>query len=132
MSSFRQQTTEMNDQQCLEDALKQLGHKPSVAADKQKVRGHYNESRKAEIVLKKEDLNEGGDVGFEKGKDGNFSIVTDTYVMKNGFNLANFTKQVKLKYAEVKIRRQASKAGLTFVRKVDTGNGAYKMQFVKA
>jgi hypothetical protein len=132
MSSFRSQTTDINDQKCLEDALKTLGFKPSVSTEKQQVRGHYDESRKAEIVLKKEDLKEGGDVGFEKGKDGNFSIVTDTYVMRNGFNLEKFTKQVKQAYAEKKIRKQASLAGLTFVKKIDNPAGGFKMQFVQA
>jgi Protein of unknown function (DUF1257) len=132
MSSFRQQETTMNDQRCLEDTLKGMGYKPSVSAEKQNVRGHYNESRKAEIVLKKEDLKEGGDVGFEKGKDGNFSIVTDTYVMRNGFNLEKFTKEVKMKYAETKIRKFAAANGLTFLKKIDNGAGGYKMQFVKA
>lgn len=132
MSSFRSQQTEINDVKCLEDTLKGLGYKPSVSAEKQPVRGHYNESRKAEIVLKKEDLNEGGDVGFEKGKDGNYSIVTDTYVMRNGFNLEKFTKEVKQKYAEVKVRKVAASAGLSFLRKMDNGNGGFRMQFVKA
>lgn len=129
MSSFRQSTTEINDQKCLEEALKGLGYKPSVSSDKQSVRGHYNESRKAEIVLKKEDLNQGGDIGFEKGKDGNFTIVTDTYVMKNGFKLETFTKDVKLKYAEVKSKKLAAQAGLTFLNKVDNGNGGFKLHF---
>jgi hypothetical protein len=132
MSSFRQTQTEINDAKCLEDALKQMGYKPSVSSEKQAVRGHYNESRKAEIVLKKEDLKEGGDVGFSKDSKGNFSIVTDTYVMRNGFNLEKFTKDVKQKYAEVKIRKQASAAGLTFLKKIDTQNGGFKLQFVKA
>ncbi len=132
MSSFRQSQTQMNDERCLEDALKSMGHKPVVSKDKQLVRGHYNETRKAEIVLRKEDLKEGGDVGFEKGKDGNFSIVADTYVMRNGFNLEKFTKEVKQKYAEVKIRKVALSTGLTFLKKIDNGNGGFKMQFVKA
>lgn len=132
MSSFTQRTTEMNDARCLEDSLKSLGFKPQVSQEKQKVRGHYNETRSAEIILKKEDLKEGGDVGFEKGKDGNFSIVTDTYVMRNGFNLEKFSKEVKQKYAETKIRKVAQTNGLTFLRKVDNANGGFKMQFVKA
>lgn len=132
MSSFRQQTTEMNDARCLEDSLKSLGYKPSVTGEKQAVRGHYNESRKAEIVLKKEDLKEGGDVGFSKDAKGNFTIVTDTYVMRNGFNLEKFTKEVKQKYAETKIRKVAASNGLTFLRKIENGNGGFKMQFVKA
>lgn len=132
MSSFRQQQTEMNDAKCLEDALKGLGYKPSVSTEKQNVRGHYNESRKAEIVLKKEDLKEGGDVGFSKDAKGNFAIVTDTYVMRNGFNLEKFTKEVKQKYAEVKIRKQAAAAGLTFLRKIEQPNGGFKLQFVQA
>lgn len=122
----------MNDAQCLTDTLKKLGYKPEVSAEKQSVRGHYNETRKAEIILKKEDLKEGGDVGFSKDAKGNFSIVADTYVMRNGFNLDKFTKEVKQGYAETKIRKQALASGLTFMRKVDNGNGGFKLQFVKA
>lgn len=132
MSSFRTQETNINDAQCLTDALKAMGYKPEVNKEKVGVRGHGYESRKAEIILKKEDLKEGGDVGFAKGKDGNFSIVTDTYVMRNGFQLEKFTKEIKQKYAEVKIRKQAATAGLTFLKRVDVGNGGFKMQFVKA
>jgi hypothetical protein len=116
----------------LEEALKKLNYKPVVSETKQQVRGHYNETRKAEIVLKKEDLGQGGDIGFEKGKDGKFSIVTDTYVMRNNFNLEKFTKEVKQVYAETKIRKTALANGLTFLRKIDNGNGGFKMQFVKA
>lgn len=132
MSSFRQQTTEMNDQKCLEDTLKGMGYKPQVNAEKVNVRGHGNETRKAEVILRKEDLKEGGDVGFSKDKTGNFSIVTDTYVMRNGFNLDKFTKEVKMKYAETKIRRTASAAGLTFLKKVENDKGGFRLQFVKA
>ncbi len=131
MSSFRQQTTEINDQKCLEDTLKGLGYKPTVTGEKQKVRGHGSETSKAEIILRKEDLQDGGDIGFAKDSKGNFTIITDTYVMRK-LDLAKFTKEVKQKYAETKIRKQASAAGLTFLRKIDNGNGGFKMQFVKA
>lgn len=132
MSNFRQQQTEMNDAKCLEDTLKGLGYKPQVNATKVPVRGHGSENRKAEIILKKEDLSQGGDIGFSKDAKGNYSIVTDTYVMRNGFNLDKFTKEVKQKYAETKIRRIAAANNLTFLRKVDNGQGGYRMQFVKA
>lgn len=132
MSSFRQQTTEINDQKCLEETLKTMGYKPVVGSEKQKVRGHYNETRTAEIVLKKEDLKEGGDVGLSKDAKGNFTIVTDTYVMRNGFNLDKFTKDLKMTYAETKIRKQAQTAGLTFLKKVENPQGGYRLQFVKA
>lgn len=132
MSSFRSQETSINDQQCLVDTLKTMGFKPEVNEEKKSVRGHGSESRKAEIILKKEDLKEGGDVGFAKGKDGNFSIVTDTYVMRNGFNLEKFSKTLKQSYAETKIRKVAGTNGLTFLRKIPKENGSYALQFVKA
>lgn len=132
MSSFRSQETQINDQKCLEDTLKGMGYKPSVSTEKQNVRGHYNESRKAEIVLKKEDLNEGGDVGFSKDSKGNFAITVDTYVMRNGFNLEKFTKDVKARYAETKVKKVAQASGMTFLRKIDNGNGSFKLQFSKA
>lgn len=122
----------MNDQTCLVDALKAMGHKPVVSDKPQQVRGHYNETRTAQIILKKEDLKDGGDIGFEKdAKTGNFSIVADTYVLRN-IDYPKLTKEVKLKYAETKIKKQASVAGLTFLNKVVNANGSYKMVFVKA
>lgn len=132
MSSFRAQETNINDQKCLEETLTKMGYKPVSSTEKQNVRGHYNETRKAEVILKKEDLKEGGDVGFTKDSKGNFSIVTDTYVMRNGFNLDKFTKEVKQQYAETKIRKTALANGLTFLKKVDNGQGGFRLQFVKA
>ena len=132
MSSFRSTTTEINDAKCLEESLKALGYKPQVHNEKHSVRGHGSETHKAEIILKKEDLKEGGDVGFSKNKEGNYSIVTDTYVMRNGFNLDKFTKQVKMNYTEIKTRKLALAAGLTFLKKVDNTNGNVKLTFVKA
>lgn len=132
MSSFRQQTTEINDAKCLEETLKKMGYKPVVNSEKVSVRGHGSETRKAEIILRKEDLKEGGDVGFSKDAKGNFSIVTDTYVMRNGFNLDKFTTEVKQSYAKTKVRKAASSAGLTFLKEVATKDGGTRMQFVKA
>jgi hypothetical protein len=66
-----------------------------------------------------------------QGKDGNFSIVADTYVMKN-FSLEKFQKEVNTKYVEEKTMKLARHAGLTFVGRQVTKTGAVKLNFTKA
>jgi hypothetical protein len=130
MSNFRQQKTNINDQQSLTDALKTLGYTPQVNKEKVSVRGHGYETKKAEIILRKEDLKNGGDIGFSKSKDGSFEIVTDTYVMRN-FNLDEFTSKVKKQYAEEKIKATAKKHGLVLMgRQVIDKNGQQQVKVV--
>jgi hypothetical protein len=52
MSNFRQQQTTINDAKVLEATLVKMGYKPSITGSKQEVRGHYQETRTADIILK--------------------------------------------------------------------------------
>lgn len=134
MSNFRTQSTEMNDAKCLEDTLRGLGYKPSVSETEQNVRGHYNETRKATIILKKEDLKTGADVGFSKDSKGNYTVVADTWVLnQNKFKLEDFVKKVTTGYAVTKAKRIALQNGFEFLgMKEVTVNGKVhtKLQFV--
>ena len=133
MSCFRTQTTQMNDATTLCDALKSLGYKPVASDTKQTVRGHGSETFKAEIVLKKEDLADGGDIGFSLGKDGNYSLVGDEYVLRSAKNkLSAVAKQVVPAYAVAKAKKIAKNAGLEFIgfRKVTkNGKPVQQLQF---
>jgi hypothetical protein len=131
MSSFQQRKTTISDQAALCEALTKMGHKPVSQDNKQPVRGHYNETRKAEVILKKEDLKQGGDVGFTKTADGTFEIVADTYVM-HGFDLGKFQKELTQEYAAAKVMKQAKVAGLTMTGKTRAANGNTVYNFVKA
>lgn len=131
MSSFREQKTEIKNQDALVKALENMGYKPEVNETKKQVRGHYNENRQAEIILKKEDLKQGGDIGFSLGADGNYGIVTDTYVMKN-FDLSKFTKSVKSEYAIAYSKDLARKAGFKLSRTVVQPNGHTQLIYARA
>jgi hypothetical protein len=132
MSSFREQKTEIKDKAALLKTLEELGYTPQDHETKQTVRGHGYESKKAEIILKKEDLKQGGDIGFSKGADGNYQVVTDTYVMRNGFDLSKFTKEVKAKYAPTYGKMLAKKNGWKLARTITTENDQTKYVFTQA
>jgi hypothetical protein len=85
MSVTRTQQTTMNDQDCLTDALKELNFSPTVNSNPSKIRGHASEMSKeaCQVVLRKEDTGRGADIGFSRVGDGNFAIVTDTYVNRD-------------------------------------------------
>lgn len=130
MSNFRQQKVEIRDQEGLVEALKDLGHKPEVSNTKQKVRGHGYENKVAEIILKKEDLKQGGDIGFNKLADGSFEVVTDTYVMRN-FDLNKFARDVKIQYAKTFTARTLRNEGFVLETTEDE-SGTVRQRYVRA
>lgn len=113
MSCFRATQTQMTDQECIVDALKTMGYDPQVNEEKVKVRGHGSETKKAEIILRKEDLKDGGDIGFNKTADGSYSIVGDSYVLHKN-NMDKLNKTLKVTYAEAKVRKIAKSKNLWF------------------
>jgi hypothetical protein len=131
MSFFREMKTNLTDGQCIVDALKQLGYKPVVNASAANVRGHYNENRKAEIILKMEDIQDGGDIGFKKGTDGNYTIVGDTYVLHK-IKMNKLSEEVTQRYGEVKSMKIARQRGFTFKGRQVQTDGTVKLTFVKA
>lgn len=134
MSFFRQQKTCINDESVLLKTLEELGFKAQVNEKKVIVRGHGTETNKAEIILRKEDLKDGGDIGFSRDKDGNFEIIGDTYVLRT-HKLEEFTKKVNLKYGENKARAIAKKNGWSVVKSQEittNGNTIQRLQFVVA
>ena len=110
MSFFRKQTTSINNQTTLIKTLKAMGYNPVEHEEKVPVRGHGSETRKAEVILRKEDMGDGGDIGFTKDKDGNFEMVTDTYVMKK-INQADFIKKLNVEYGIIRAKDIAKQRG---------------------
>lgn len=131
MSYFREMKTNLKDEACIVDALKQMGYKPEVSETPQTVRGHYNEGRKAEIVLRKEDIKDGGDIGLQKGKDGNYKVIADTYVLHK-FKLDKFSDELTQKYGEVKSVKIAKLRGFTLKGRSVDKNGVVKLTFTHA
>lgn len=112
MSFFRElKASSMNDERCLLDALKHLNYSPVVAAN-QTVRGDTaRDSRKGySVVLKREDTQYGGDIGF-KLEDGFYTVGMDPYVVR-GTTPQAFLKQVEGEYTVAKAKATAKKLGL--------------------
>lgn len=135
MSHFVQSKTCINDAEVLAKTLKDMGYNPSVNQTKQKVRGHGSETHKAEIILSKEELKDGGDIGFSLDKDGNYEVVMDTYVMRK-VNHKQLIKDITMKYSENKIRKIARQNSFNMLsnKSVVNKNGqkVTRLQFVVA
>jgi hypothetical protein len=131
MSFTRTQQTTMNDQDCLADALKECGYKVTVNEKPAQIRGHMSEKSKehCQLVLRKEDTKREADIGFSQVGDGNFTIVTDTYVNKDLSDLAKFENQIKAKYTVSMARKIARKHGYTYLGTKQLNNGRTQVQF---
>jgi Protein of unknown function (DUF1257) len=135
MSSFRQTVTQMTDQENLVKTLTDLGYKPTVSETKRTVRGHGSETRTAEVIITKEELKDGGDIGFAKDKDGNFAVVMDSYVLRNT-NHTELVKSIKMKYTENMTRKVTKANGWTLLGSRETtdknGKRITRMQYAVA
>jgi hypothetical protein len=135
MSSFNVIKTCMTEQDVLKKSLEDLGYNPTSSDTKQKVRGHYNETRQAEIVVSKEELKDGGDIGFSKDKEGNFEVVMDTYVMRSE-KTKKLMADIKMKYTTNMTLRAAKLNGWTTLNKgtevVRDGKRFTRLQFAVA
>jgi hypothetical protein len=139
MSVIRQQKTDISDQGCLVQGLKDLGFNPTVQ-EPAPIRGHYKElsKEKCGVVLRQEDTkNSSGafrkaDIGFAKQADGSFSIVTDTYVNSDLKDLKEFSAKIKVAYVKASSRKVAAKAGLVYKGTTKLPNGKTRLAFVTA
>jgi hypothetical protein len=117
LSVIRQQKTDINDQESLQKSLEDLGHKVTVNATPEKIRGHYNElsKEKCELVVRKEDSGRQADIGFHKTDDGTFQVITDTWVNRDLSDLGKFTNEIKAKYLVHQAKRIARKQGYNYL-----------------
>jgi uncharacterized protein DUF1257 len=104
MSFFKSINTKINDAECLQAGLKELGYSPETDGTKQQVRGHGSEKLSGEIILKKEDTKYRGDIGFDKKTDGTYSLVYDSYVVP--IKQQEFMDKVTAAYAKAKVKKQ--------------------------
>lgn len=137
MSAYNEIETQFSDQDCLVDALKEMGYQPQVSEKPQNLEGYTGDTRKqtAEIILPRRQV--GGasnDVGFKKNADGTFTAIVSDYDRGGNFGLK---KQAQLKrlYAEKMAVKQAKKNGLKFMGKKEitdtkTGKPVTRLQFV--
>jgi hypothetical protein len=121
MSAYREQTTEMNDVDCLKKALTKVPTRegkadkhfePVVHKEKVQLEGYHGDKRKqmAEIVIPRQQV--GGasnDIGFERGADGNFTAHISDY--DRGFYNQKWLNGLKVEYAKEKAIKTAKSVG---------------------
>src|ERR1039458_4973878 len=85
--------------------------KPSVAIRAMTRNGY-------DIVLKKEDTKLRGDIGFQRGEDGYYTVGMDSYIIRQ-FTPEQFVKKVQGEYTVAKARATAETLGLSLIGKQD-------------
>jgi hypothetical protein len=126
-----------SDQQCLVEALKEMGYHPQVSEKPQHLEGYHGDKRTqtAEIIIPRKQV--GGasnDVGFKRNADGTFTAIISDYDKSSNFNMAK-QKELKRLYTEKHAMKQAKANGLKFVGKKTvtdqkTGKPVQRLQFV--
>lgn len=138
MSAYREQETAMTDVDCLKDSLQEMplnsGQKctPEVHAQPVHLEGYHGDKRRqtAEIVIKRSQVgSSSNDIGFARSEDGNFKAIISSF--DSGFYNEKWMKELKKKYAEKKVMKSASNAGLFFKGRTVTEAGRTQLQFVK-
>jgi len=81
MSQYHVVEVIFDDQNCLVEALEELGMKPEVHADGTTIRTYYRTDvvPKCHVVVRKGQFNGMGDIGFEKTAEGKFVMHCDDY-----------------------------------------------------
>lgn len=140
MSAYTEQTTQITDADILKKCLAEKGYTEdkiehhSTAQPLVDFQGHQTKyvdknGDKAEIIIRRRHV--GGaanDIGFKKQADGTYSAIISQFD-KHKHNDA-WMADLKKRYAEKKIKKTASQHGMTFVKKIETPNGGFKLQFV--
>lgn len=144
MSEYHLQTTEFNDEECLVDALVDIGYKrevievhdqPTQLLDYMGRPTHYVEKSgdKANIIIRRRNIGYGSanDLGFRRNADGTISaFISDFDSASNhwGYQGDRFLK-LKDAYAERKTMKTAAKQGFKFLGK-KVVNGKTRLQFL--
>jgi hypothetical protein len=136
MSAYNEIETIYTDQDCLVEALTEMGYKPKVSEKPEHLEGYHGDERAqtAEIIIPRKQV--GGasnDVGFKKNANGTFTAIISDYDKSSTFH-AKKQAQLKKLYTEKKAIKQAKKNGLKFKGKTETtnkqGQNITRLQFV--
>jgi hypothetical protein len=94
-----------------------MGYYP-ILGKNQTVRGDqsYDNRNGYDIVLKKEDTALRGDIGFQRGDDGYYTVGMDSYIIRQ-FTPEQFVKKVQGEYTVAKARATAETLGLSLIGK---------------
>lgn len=134
MSAYTEQETQINDADLLVECLKEKGIAEVEKHDTPKnLVGFQNDKReqKAEIIIRRKHVGSASnDIGFAKQSDGTFKAIISQFDSRK--YSTQWMNDLKVKYAEKKIRKVAKANGLTFVTKKEGKDGSFKLQFVQA
>lgn len=113
MSAYHEYETTMQNQDCLVDALKDMGYDPQVHETAAALTGYQGDKRKqtAEIIIPRSQV--GGasnDVGYKRQPDGTFKAIVSDYDGGYHFN-KDKQKQVLQNYTKHKHLQSARKVG---------------------
>ena len=113
--------TEFKDQECLIEALEEMGYKPTIHATPKQLEGYQGDSRtqKAHIIIPRKQVGSASnDVGFEKVGD---SYITHASAYDRAWRTGHKLNELKQLYGEKVIMKTVSKhAKYSFrSRKVD-------------
>ena len=134
MSAYTEQQTQITDADILKKCLEEKGFKEvEQHKEAQQLVGYHGDKRQqtAEIIIRRKHVGSASnDIGFKKQADGTYAAIISDY--DKGKHNANWMADLKKRYADKKIRAQAQKAGLTFLKRIEGKDGSYKLQFVQA
>lgn len=122
----------INNEQCLTDALTELGINFTVHEKPSPLMGHRSRQREAHIVISREELSRYsnkkrvyGDVGFLRNKNGEYSFVVDV-ADRNRLNL----NMVKRTYLKNVVLRKARQTGLVVRSQRVDENGQIRIRLL--
>jgi hypothetical protein len=134
MSAYTEQKTQITDADVLKECLKEKGYGTvEHHTEAKQLVGYHGDLRQqeAEIIIRRQHISSASnDIGFKKQTDGTYGAIISDYD-KYKHNDA-WMVDLKKRYAEKKIMKQAKTSGLKFVRKTKSNDGSFKLQFVKA
>lgn len=128
----RQQLPGIKDEPLLLQTLRVLGYEFEQHAEPVQVRGYRNEiiATQCRLVIRREKSNLGADMGFVQSPEGDFTLVSDSYAIKN---LGEITNTLKRTYEQQRAFLQARQLGFTKVQQgtwIERNGKKYLQAFV--
>ncbi|KAA3598403.1 MAG: DUF1257 domain-containing protein [Calditrichaeota bacterium] len=120
MSKFVTVQTKIQEQEFLQEALKELGCT-------------LKNEKRIKVFLKEQDCDfsvktrDGLRFGMKQSESGNFDFVGDSMILNPLFKDYDFKNRLTQKYAYLKVMSQAKKAGFKLVKETNTKDNSIKL-----
>ena len=134
MSAYREQTTTINDKDCLIKALKDKGYDTvEDHVEATNLIGYHGDKRqdKANIIVRRNYIGmASNDIGFRKTDNGTYEAIISDY--DRGRHNAKWLEELHNHYAKHKVQKLARQQGLTPVSSsVDEKTGEGTIKYIK-